>query len=413
MRGIDELTRAELAVLGREYMLFGHLLNRAALPHVHLQVGAEAREAVAIEEWMGASPIYTRRMQQRLGFAGDDVATIFKGFQLDVGFPHQYMDVRYRLESATRGAFWLQRCGALLEVEPYGEAAVRSMCHAIEDPTFDASAVATNPRARCRPVHRPPRAPADRTPHCHWEVFIDPDAEPIEEAEITRRVRRSRLALVELPEPSSDGSGGRDDYRGPFDPDFRLDVLSRAALEQACREFLVQNHLLVRALMLAVADRAGDAVARDIATRQWIGAGAVTAGRLRAALGVDGDGIDAILAMLRLHPAFLPGYGGVGLRRDGQQGRIWLEECDAVREGDSYSWSALLAAGPHPALDAMVQAVNPRARCVPAPPAGRERLAWHVVIDPAAAPAECPPEVMMVAATGTAGFAFRAPAGPV
>src|SRR5262245_14091095 len=128
-------------------MLFGHLLNRGALPHVHMQLGAAAREAVAIEEWMGASPIYTRRMRRCLGFEGDDVGTIFKGFQLDVGFPHQYMDVCYRLEDERRGTFWLRSCGALLEVEQYGEAAVRSMCHAIEDPTFDASAVATNPPA--------------------------------------------------------------------------------------------------------------------------------------------------------------------------------------------------------------------------------------------------------------------------
>src|SRR5262245_6178163 len=208
MRSLEELSRAELAVVGREYMLFGHLLNRGALPHVHFQVGAEAREAVAIEEWMGASPIYTRRMQRLLGFAGDGVDTIFKGFQLDVGFPHQYMDVHYDLESETRGYFWLVSCGALLEVEQYGEAAVRSMCHAIEDPTFDASAVATNPRARCRPIHRPPRVPADRMPHCHWEVFVDQDVEPIEEIAITRRVRGSRLAAVEFPAPRGDSSGG-------------------------------------------------------------------------------------------------------------------------------------------------------------------------------------------------------------
>jgi len=150
MSELERLSRDELAILGREYMLFGHLLNRAALPHVHLRVGAEAREAVAIEEWMGASPTYTRRMQRLLRFAGTGVDTIFKGFQLDVGFPHQYMDVAYQLESERRGFFWLKSCGALLEVEKYGEGAVRSMCHAIEDPTFDASAVATNPRARCR-----------------------------------------------------------------------------------------------------------------------------------------------------------------------------------------------------------------------------------------------------------------------
>src|SRR6185436_12489776 len=118
---LETLPRAVLARLGREYMIFAHLLNRAALPHVHMQVGPEAREAVAIEEWMGASPIYTQRLQQCFGFAGTDVETIFKGFQLDVGFPHQYMDVRYQLDGPERGVFWLQSCGALLEVEQYGE----------------------------------------------------------------------------------------------------------------------------------------------------------------------------------------------------------------------------------------------------------------------------------------------------
>src|SRR5262249_36436722 len=204
---LTDRSRAELAALGREYMLFGHLLNRAALPHVQLQLGAAAREAVAIEEWMGASPVYTRRMQRCLGFEGNDVETIFKGFQLDVGFPHQYMDVRYRLQDPRHGFFWLQSCGALLEVERYGEDAVRSMCHAIEDPTFDATAVATNPRARCRPIHRPPRTPADRMPHCHWEVFIDPDAEPIREIAITGRVRASRLAAIEFAPVTGDSTG--------------------------------------------------------------------------------------------------------------------------------------------------------------------------------------------------------------
>lgn len=170
--GLASFSRRALASIGREYMLFGHLLNRASLPWVHVKLGGEAREAVAIEEWMGASPVYTRRMQRALGFAGDDVETILKGLQLDVGFAHQYMDVRYALEEPRRGSFWLPSCGALLEVEPYGEAAVFSMCHAIEDPTFDATAVATNPRARVRPVHRPPRVPADRTPHCEWQVFV-------------------------------------------------------------------------------------------------------------------------------------------------------------------------------------------------------------------------------------------------
>ena len=77
---MEDLSRATLAALGREYMLFGHLLNRAALPRVHVQLGGQAREAVAIEEWMGASPNNTRRMQLKMfppdgRGAGDDFIT--------------------------------------------------------------------------------------------------------------------------------------------------------------------------------------------------------------------------------------------------------------------------------------------------------------------------------------------------
>ena len=408
MHATDSLSRAALATLGREYMLFGHLLNRAALPWVHLQLGAQAREEVAIEEWMGASPIYTRRLQRAFGFEGEGVDTIFKGFQLDVGFPHQYMDVHYELESAERGAFWLQSCGALLEVEKSGEDAVRSMCHAIEDPTFDASAVATNPRARCRPIHRPPRTPADRVPHCRWEVFIDHAATPLEEASITKRVKTARLGAVEFPAVADDGGGGLDDYRGPFDPDFRLEKLSRAALVRACREFLVQNHLLVRALMISVADRAGDDVARKIGRAQWIGAGSVGAERLRRAMGIDGDGIDAIVATLRLHPAFMPVYAPLEVTTGStDRGRLALADCEALHENDAYGWYAILGDGAEPALDAMVQAVNPRARCEPATPRGPERFAWDIVVDRAAKPATPPREVQMVAGANTASFAFR------
>ena len=149
------------------------------------------------------------------------------------------------------------------------------MCHAIEDPTFDATAVATNPRARCRPVHRPPRLPADRVPHCLWEVFIDPTAEPVHEIPLTTRVRASKLAQLPLAPPAADDGGGWNDYAQPFAPDFHLGWLSHAALVCVDRELLVQNHLLVRALMMAVADRADEAMAREIGMAQWIGSAAV------------------------------------------------------------------------------------------------------------------------------------------
>ena len=69
------------------------------------------------------------------------------------------MDFRYTVHDPWHGEFQLDHCGALMDVEPMGEDYVRSMCHDIEDPTFDATAVASNPKAQVRPVHRPPRSP--------------------------------------------------------------------------------------------------------------------------------------------------------------------------------------------------------------------------------------------------------------
>jgi hypothetical protein len=408
--GLASLSRRALATLGREYMLFGHLLNRAALPVVHMRLGPQAREDVAIEEWMGASPIYSQRMQRAMRFEGDGVGTIMRNLQLDVGFAHQYMDVRYALDDETRGSFWLQRCGALLEVEPHGEAAVRSMCHAIEDPTFDATAVATNPRARCRPVHRPPRTPADRVPHCRWEVFVDPDAEPVHEIDLTTRMRTSRLARLPVSPVERDCAGGWNDYAKPFEPDFHLGYLSHPALVTVCRELLVQNHLLVRALMTSVADRGGEAAARDVGMAQWIGSGAVAAHRLRASLGIADDGVEAVLKVLQLHPTFVPGYADVRVERIGaDRGRLSIGECEALHEDDGSSWFGMLDPTPHPALDAIAHAVVPGARCLRTTPADGARLAWDVVVDRDAPAVPARPEVAMVAATGTAQFRFVDP----
>ncbi len=408
MTALEQLSTPTLAALGREYMLFGHLLNRAALPHVHIRLGGEAREAVAIEEWMGASPIYTRRMRRCLGFDGDDVGTIFKGFQLDVGFPHQYMDVHYELESPERGRFWLpalrraargravRRGGRPLDVPrdrgPHlrrqrgGDQSPRTLS---PDPPPAAHAVRPYAALPLGGLHRPRRR-ADRRGGDHP----------------ARRHVASRARRVP-------GAGRRRDAAAatttaaPSIRTFRLEHLSRAALIRVLREFLVQDHLLVRALMLSVADRADDDVAGQVASAQWIGAGAVAATRLRRALGIDGDGADAIAAVLRVHPAFVPIYAPVGVEVRGERVRLWLEDGDAFHEGDAYGWHALIRDGAHPAFDAMVRAVNPRARCIPAAPSGAQRLAWDVVVDAAALPAEPPPEVGIVAAANTATFVFR------
>jgi hypothetical protein len=195
----EDLSKEALVRLVREYALIVHLLDRSMCAAIGLRYGTQAVQELAIEEWRGASPIYGDRLREIMAVEGDGIEAIFKVLQLDPGFPHHYMDVRYEVVDERHGYFELASCGALLDVEPWGERMVTGMCHTIEDGTFDYTAQAVNPKARIRHVHRPPRVPADRVPHCRWEVVIDDDTETLPEADITKMTRLTTAATFRFP----------------------------------------------------------------------------------------------------------------------------------------------------------------------------------------------------------------------
>ena len=196
-----DLSREQLATLVPELLLIGQLIDRSGMAWCISAFGRVEMTQVAVEEWASSSPVYTRRMQQALGYApttpgGGDVVTIFKGLQLDIGAPPQFMDFRYTVHDPWHGEFRLDHCGALMDVEPMGPEYVRSMCHDIEDPTFDATAVASNPRAQVRPIHRPPRSSTDLHPHCAWTVVIDESYPQVSSIPELDQVAASRAASL-------------------------------------------------------------------------------------------------------------------------------------------------------------------------------------------------------------------------
>lgn len=357
----DALSRAELAVLVPELLLCGHLIDRSGMAHAIGAFGREGMTAIAIAEWRLASPIYTRRMRRALGITGDGVETIFKGFQLDIGAPPQFMDFRFSVRDHDHGEFHLAHCGALADVEPMGEDYVVGMCHHIEDPTFDATAWATNPRARVRPLHRPPRVPADRNPVCAWTVTIDAEHEPIDLDAEALVLTGSHAALVELAQVDPEDEG-QHDYSGPLLSDLRFGDFSRSALIRMADEVCLQQHLLTLGFRHAVTERADDALALDITRKQFTGIAGLTAERLRKALRLDNDAA-ALATVLRLHPAFNPaGYVDVVISSDDLPGDAVLElrlgrDCGAIADG---AWAGLLDQDHLAPLDALVRGVDPR-----------------------------------------------------
>ncbi len=384
---LASFSRQVLADLGREFLLNGHLQDRVGLPRVLMRHGMDALTQVSIDEWMGASPLYSKRMQRALGFEGNDVETIFKNLQFDIGAPHQFMEFRFDLNGPKEGEFWLECCGPLLDVEPFGEERVKLMCHDVEDPTFDATAAATHPCAKIRPIHRPPRVPSERVPHCRWRVFIDEDSQAYEQHPNLPRIGASKIAQLSLRISEKEEPGGWRNYSGPFDPECQLEDFSHAALVTANLEFCVQSHLLARSFLLCVGQRFGDEGVGEIATEQWTGIAGLTAERLKAALAIEGEDATAIAKVFQVHPCFHPrDYVDLRVRVEQDEVRIGFGPSPAFEEGDPYSWFAHLGTSPHPALDSIARAVNPRASAIPSDPVPGEKLAFRIAIDSAAEP---------------------------
>jgi hypothetical protein len=391
-----QLSREELAVLLPELLLIGQMIDRSGMAWCIQAFGRDEMVQIAIEEWAGASPIYTRRMQRALNYEGVDVPTIFKGLQLDIGAPPQFMDFRYTIHDRWHGEFHLDHCGALLDVEPMGDDYVFGMCHTIEDPTFDATAVATNARAQVRPVHRPPRVPSDRHPHCAWTVIIDEAYPPVEGIPALDIVAETRAAKWEL-DAIDRSDEGLADYSGPVVSDFDFSAYSHSALVRMADEVCLQMHLLYLSFAIAVRARAGSDVslADSICTRGLIGVAGLAAARIHRALSLPG-GIAGVLKVFELHPLFNP----VGYINADVHAQLHVHQSPAH---DDAAWISLCSPESVQPLQAIATAIDPHVE-VRVTGTGTDWIAELSESDTAATEL---PEVSVAKVSGGATFEFQ------
>ncbi|BAX90670.1 hypothetical protein [Mycobacterium shigaense] len=390
-----KLSREQLAVLVPELLLIGQLIDRSGMAWCISSFGRDEMVQIAIEEWAGSSPIYTRRMQRALNYEGNDVVTIFKGLQLDIGAPPQFMDFRYTVHDRWHGEFHLDHCGALLDVEPMGEKYVFGMCHTIEDPTFDATAVATNARAQVRPIHRPPRTPADRQPHCAWTVIIDESYAEAQSIPALDLVGQTRAATWEL-DPIDRSDDGAADYSGPLLSDFDFAAFSHSALVRMADEVCLQMHLLYLSFAIAVRARAADeAEAVKVCTQGLIGIAGVAAERIHRALGLPG-GIQGVLEVLELHPLLNPAGYVVAETAN----RLVVHRSPAH---DDRSWISLCSPESVLPLRAVAAAVDPR---IDVRVSGTD-TDWTAEFFETDTAADELPEVSVVKVSGGASFVFE------
>jgi len=213
---------------------------------------------------------------------------------------------------------------------------------------------------RFRPLHRPPRVPADRHPHCAWTVEIDPDSPDTPTPRMALRMAESVAGRLPLAVPRGDDGDGDAAYRGPLDPDLRLERFSSATLRAVIDEVCLQGHLLALSFGVAVADRLGPDEAASALARQLTGVAGVAAERLARAFGL-GDAADDVATAFELHPAFHPrSYVDWRVSVDaGDAVLLELHDCPALDEAGFASWITVLAQGEDRVLGAVAAGVDP------------------------------------------------------
>jgi hypothetical protein len=393
---LSRLTKNALARLGREYMFFSHLHDRAIMMIIFCRYGSEAQTNVAVDEWMGASPIYSERLRKFLKIEGNGVAAVLKTLQVDVGAPHQYLDFGYELVDDTLGYFWAKYCGPYECVKTATgghEGSIKQICHDMEDTTMPATTMSLNPKINNLPVFRPPLPPDHTGPVCKWEVSLKDEHEIIENTEICKNIEQSKAAKFEFSHLKAEPGNGMYDYSGPFKPDFELEDLSHHTLVGLCKEFMMELHLLIRACMISITQRWGEASMLEIAREEWLSIAPIYVERIRKALGMEGNDMGAILKMIQVDPSFPHEYVDFGCKRvDENLGYFWINKCDAISEGEAHGWLTLLKESKSPGFEALIEAVNPRAKCFPTDPKQLENddhdpvYAWEIVISDAHEP---------------------------
>jgi hypothetical protein len=237
-----------------------------------------------------------------------------------------------------------------MDVEPLGVDFVRGLCLDIEDPTFDATAVATTAHAQVRPVHRPPRTPADRAPHCRWTVTIDESHPPVSESEGCVALQRTHAAGLSLA-PIDTADEGLADYCGPLLSDLDFAAFSHSALVRIADEVCLQMHLLNLGFLRAIGRRSPPEDARTIARRQLVGIAGVAAERIHHALDLPSDAGGA-LRVLALHPLLNPAAYVDASVSDS----VVVRPSPAHQDG---GWIALCGPASVAPLQAVVRAVDP------------------------------------------------------
>jgi hypothetical protein len=216
-------------------------------------------------------------------------------------------------------------------------------------------------------------------------------------------------------------AGALDDYSGAFDPDWTLTRLSRPALAQLCREYMLVAMYHDRGLLPHVAAAHGQDATIRLADIEWMSSSPIYTMRNKTNLGVSGDSVADAFKGLQFDVGAPHRFLDFNFEViDHDHGFFWLPFCGAhdylrqLSNNDAMLVTNMCHHMEDRTFDATLGVTNPKLRAEPIhrPPKPDEftgdHCRWEVSVDPdagGARPGEEGFEVLSASAAAT--FAFE------
>ena len=138
--------------------------------------GEDKARELDVEIWLRkgfATDQEVRRGREAMNIWGDDVASLFKYFQIDPGGAGVLPDCKYELKDKNHGIFTVKRCLPLEYFERHGETVLQKLaCEEVDIPSFQRTAELFNPKMKATPLKLPPRKSKEDFA-CQWEFKLE------------------------------------------------------------------------------------------------------------------------------------------------------------------------------------------------------------------------------------------------
>jgi hypothetical protein len=113
------------------------------------------------------------RPKKMMNIQGNDIATLFKCWQVDPGFAAMF-DIDFEVSDDGKwGRLTVTRCRTLEYCERHNDTWLQNLaCNELDGPLIPRSAEYVNPKIKCKATILPPRKSPDDIP-CQWEFQME------------------------------------------------------------------------------------------------------------------------------------------------------------------------------------------------------------------------------------------------